>query len=73
MKRPTGLSKIDTQPAIASWELWTVAQMLVSTRGDEAEAHAQGMLAEAQNQGDEAGELVWSGVLTQLGRIREKR
>jgi hypothetical protein len=71
MKQPTRLSKIDTEPIIATWELWTVAQMLVSTRGDDAETHAQSKLAEAKDRGDEAGEIVWSGVITQLRRIRE--
>jgi hypothetical protein len=68
MKPPT---RIDTEPAIATWELWTVAQMLVSARGDEAEAHAQAKLAEAKAQADEAAEIVWSGVITQLERIRQ--
>lgn len=71
MKRPTSTSKIDTEPAIAPWELWTVAQMLVATRGGDAESHAQAKLAEAKEQGDEAGEIVWSGVITQLSRLRE--
>ena len=71
MKRPSSFSKVDTEPVIATWELWTVAQMLVSTRGDDAEPHAQAKLAEATDQGDEAGEIVWSGVITQLRRIRE--
>ncbi len=71
MKRPISLSKIDTEASIATWELWTVAQMLLSTRGDEAESHAQAKLAEAMDQGDEAGEIVWSGVITQLRRIRQ--
>lgn len=71
MKRPTNLSKIDMEPSIAMWELWTVAQMLISTRGEDAEPHAQTRLAEAKDQGDEAAEIVWSGVITQLARIRE--
>ena len=70
MARPTGLSKFDSEPIVATWELWTVAQMLVSTRGDDAETHAQAKLADAKDQGDEAGEIVWSGVITQLRRIR---
>lgn len=72
MKQPTINSKIDTKPAIGTWELWTVAQMLVATHGDEAESHAQAKLAEAKGQGDEAEEIVWSGVISQLARIREK-
>jgi hypothetical protein len=47
--------------------------MLVATRGDDAEAHAQAKLADAKEQGDEGGEIVWSGVITQLGRIREAK
>jgi hypothetical protein len=70
MKRPS-LPKVDTEPAIATWELWTVANMLVTTHGDEAEAHAQAQLAEAMDNSDEAGEIVWSGVITQLRLVRE--
>lgn len=64
-------SKIDSEPVVATWELWTVAKMLVSARGEGAEAHAQGKLAEARAAKDEAGEIVWSGVITQLGQIRQ--
>lgn len=73
MARPIDRSKFDTEPIVATWELWTVAHMLVSTRGDDAETHAQAKLAKAKEQGDEAGEIVWSGVITQLERIREVR
>ena len=70
MTRPADVPGIDSTPAIATWELWTVAKMLVTTHGDSAEAHAQVKLGEAQEQNDEAGEIVWSGVITQLARIR---
>jgi hypothetical protein len=73
MKRPRTPPKVDTEPVIDTWELWTVAQMLVSTRGDDAESHAQAKLADAKDQGDEAMEIVWSGVITQLQRIRETK
>jgi hypothetical protein len=45
--------------------------MLVSTHGDCAEAHAKAKLAEAQAEADEGGEIVWTGVITQLQRFRE--
>ena len=61
---------IDRQPAVAMWELWTVANMLVSTHGDAAEAHAEQQLVFAKEQGDEAGEIVWNGILTKLAEIR---
>lgn len=67
------VDKIDSDPAIATWELWMVASMLVQVRGDGAEAHAEAQLAEAQAREDDAGEIVWSGVLTQLGRVREQQ
>jgi hypothetical protein len=70
MKRPPNSSKIDREPVIAKWELWTVAQMLISTHGDAAETHVEAKLAEAQALGDEADEIVWSGVSSQLQRIR---
>jgi hypothetical protein len=70
MKRPISSSKIDRKPAIAKWELWTVAKMLVSTHGDAAETHVEAKLAEAKAACDEAAEIVWSGVSSQLQRIR---
>ena len=70
MKRQTVRATIDTQPCIATWELWTVAQMLVSTHGANAEAHCQAKLADAVATGNEAEELVWSGVITQLRRLQ---
>lgn len=71
MKRPTIPPQVDTKPVIAKWELWTVANMLISTHGDEAEAHAQAKLADAEEMGDEGGLIVWSGVITQLRVIRK--
>jgi hypothetical protein len=68
---PPSSSKIEREPIVSKWELWTVAQMLVSTHGDEAEAHAQTQLAEARATDDEAGEIIWTGVITQLKGIRE--
>jgi hypothetical protein len=71
MEPPSKPSKIDSEPVVATWELWTVAKMLVSARGEGAEAHAQAKLDEARAAEDEAGEIVWSGVITQLGQIRQ--
>jgi hypothetical protein len=71
MEPPPKPSKIESEPVVATWELWTVAKMLVSTRGEGAEAHAQARLDEARTANDEAGEIVWSGVITQLRLIRE--
>jgi hypothetical protein len=44
--------------------------MLVATHGLEAEAVASDRLNSALKRGDEAHEIVWSGVLTQLAKIR---
>jgi hypothetical protein len=71
VKPPASPSKFNNSAAIAKWELWTVANMLVSTHGDCAEAHAKAKLAEAQAEADEGGEIVWTGVITQLQRFRE--
>ncbi len=62
--------KFDAKPEIARWELYSLATMLVSTHGDAAEAHASMRLFEAQDVADEAAEITWSGVLTQLHRLR---
>ena len=59
-----------TTPAIATWELWAAANMLISTHGTEAEQHAQDQLAEAIAQQDEGGEIVWRGIITQLAKNR---
>lgn len=64
---------MDDKPVIAKWELWSVANMLVSVHGDGAEAHAASKFAEAIASDDEGGEIVWQGVVTQLARIREER
>jgi len=45
--------------------------MCVATRGNDAETHARAKLAEAKDQGDEAAEILWSGVIMQLRHIRE--
>lgn len=44
--------------------------MLVATHGSEAEAVASDRLNNALALGDEAYEIVWKGVLTQLAKIR---
>lgn len=61
---------MDNKPVIAKWELWSVANMLVSVHGDNAEGHAQSKLAEALENQDEGGKIVWQGVITQLVRNR---
>lgn len=58
------------EPAIATWELWSVANMLISVHGDGAEDHAAAKLADAQRRQHEGDEIVWQGVITQLARIR---
>jgi len=58
------------EPVIATWELWSVASMLISVRGDGAETHAEAKLADAQARQHEGDEIVWQGIITQLGRIR---
>jgi hypothetical protein len=70
VKPPASSSKVNKEPAIAQWELWTVANLLISNHGDRAEAHAKAKFAEAQAEADEGGEIVWNGVITQLRRIR---
>lgn len=50
-----------------------MANMLVSAHGDDAEAAAGERLNTALAADDEAGEIVWRGVLTQIERIRSER
>lgn len=56
--------------AIATWELWSVANMLITVHADGAEAHGAAKLADAQARKHEGDEIVWLGIMTQLGRIR---
>lgn len=58
------------EPIVATWELWNVAKMLIAARGDGAETHAAAKLADARACQHEGDEIVWRGVITQLGRIR---
>jgi hypothetical protein len=58
------------EPGIQTWELWSVATMLVATHGDDAEAHAASKLADAKSRQHEGDEIVWQGIITQLRRIR---
>lgn len=58
------------EPVIATWELWSVANMLITVHGDRAEAHAAAKLADAKARQHEGDEIVWQGVITQLGRLR---
>ncbi len=44
--------------------------MLVSTRGDDAEAFAESQLQDAGRRGHEGDTLVWDGVLTQIRKMR---
>lgn len=59
------------EPVVAKWEMWSVANMLISVHGDGAEAHAAAKLVDAQERQHEGDEIVWQGILTQLSRIRD--
>ena len=65
-----GLRAIHTAPAVAQWELWSVANMLVTAHGDAAEEVARGRLQDAEHRAHEGDMLVWQGVITQIQRIR---
>ncbi len=58
------------EPVIATWELWSVAKMLITARGEGAEAHAAEKLADARARQHEGDKIVWQGVITQLARLR---
>ena len=59
------------EPVVATWELWSVANMLVTVHGEGAEEHAAGKLADAQARQHEGDEIVWQGIVTQLALIRK--
>lgn len=50
-----------------------MANMLNTVHGKEAEGVAGERLAQAIESGDEADEIVWRGILTQLERIRSEK
>ena len=56
--------------SVAPWEYWTVANMLISTHGDDAEEKAQFRITEARENNDEAGAIVWTAILTKIDTIR---
>lgn len=63
----------DVEPVVARWELRSVATMLIATHGENAERTAQENLERAIAEGHEGNEIVWTGIITQLGEIREAK
>ena len=63
-------SIIGATMTIATWEYWSVANMLISTHGDSAEEKAELRIAEALENDDVANVLVWKSVLTKIEEIR---
>ena len=57
---------------IAGWEYFSLASMLISTHGDEAEYVAADNLEKAEAIDDESNMLVWAAVMSQLPRVRAK-
>jgi hypothetical protein len=71
--RTAHLWNVKAEPVVSTWELWSVANMLVTAHGDLAEAHAEAKLAEACRRQHEGDEIIWRGIITQLGRVRAER
>ncbi len=58
--------------AVAPWEYWAVANMLISTHGHAAEEKAELKITEARENHDQAALIVWTAILTKIGEIRSK-
>ena len=61
---------VERRPAVARWELRSVATMLIATHGPGAESTAQANLARAVAENHEGDQIVWEGVLSQLQSLR---
>ena len=55
---------------VAAWESWSVANMLISAYGDEAEAIAQANLTRCLEAGKSGEIIVWKEVITKIAEIR---
>ena len=64
-------SPFSSEAPIARWELWSVANMLVTIHGAEAEKVAVGKLRDAEERLHEGDEIVWTGIVNALARIRD--
>ena len=58
---------------VAAWEFWSVANMLISSHGDDAEAVASDNLARSLEAGDSGEIIVWKEVGAKIGEIRRDR
>jgi hypothetical protein len=58
---------------VAKWEFYTLANMLLSTHGDEAEAEAARGLHRAEELNDRGQIVVWIEVGKLLPGMREER
>lgn len=57
---------------VRAWEVWTLCQMLISTHGENAEAHAQEKMEEADSQNRSGERLVWQMVIDRLIELRNE-
>lgn len=55
---------------VASWEFWSVANMLISTHGADAESVAQSRLKEAQSTGSSGDVVTWKAIIKKIDEIR---
>ncbi len=58
---------------VASWEFWSLANMLITTHGDDAENEAARQLHVAEEQNDQGQKVVWTEVIKKLGQLRSER
>lgn len=57
---------------VRAWEIWTLCQMLITTHGENAEAHAREKMDEAASQNKSGERLVWQMVIDRLPELRTK-
>jgi hypothetical protein len=56
--------------SVAPWEYWPVANMLISTHGDDAEEKAQLKVTEALENNNQSAVTVWTAILAKIDEIR---
>ena len=57
---------------VRPWEIWSLCQMLITSHGEQAEAHARSKMDEANTEGKSGERIVWQMVLRRLPDCRSE-
>lgn len=58
---------------VAKWEIWSVANMLITVHGDGAEGKAEQEIANATRKADVGALTVWRAIRMKLDEMRAER